>query len=179
MKLYCKRNKIMQKVMLNSNCWADLHSFESYFFDYILKGNDLLVPYFNLGTPNLGFLEEDIDLVFLDRVVCVFKDVKFCKITLNKDKQISRQIIVNQSYSYPLETVFLGGINLCEESSVVEMEIQSLQSFLLLPDDYKISLYPWIIENTKQLKFNLPPNIDKDMMEGFFRLVLEIAPSST
>lgn len=134
----------------------EIHTSDAYFGKVLLNGENLLIPYINLGISNHE-LNESNNLKFIDYCYFVAIDFSFLKINDNI-------ILDNLKNKYnPLESSYLGGYDMLGNQNVFDIEVQANKRFIQLVKNYKIDEQIWI--PLKELSF--PINLDIDTLNDF------------
>lgn len=141
-------------------------TFESYFKGYILKDNNVLMPYINIGVSEHA-LNVSKNLLHLDYSFVVCIDVALMKY----NGKIIYDEILGKFGSYQI--VYLGGTDL-EIGANVEYQVICRKAFLQITEKTKSSNEFWVPTNTTNFNMNQKEVRDffslKDLPENLHKL---------
>jgi len=136
----------------------EIHSFDAFYKNVILRNNNLVIPYVNLGVSQHPANLSD-NVMFLDFAYMVFTGLSYLDVYL-KDKRykVIYRVKTKELYHF-------GGSYLDYEECVFnDMEISSDKAFLQTLQITQLSSEMWLPKALPDLRMN----IDKEKVNNFF-----------
>lgn len=148
------------------NCFQirdEVHSADAYHKNPVLRNNNLIVPYINLGIGEHE-LNRESNLKFIDFAYLLAIDISFLSVWIPNEKDFNgRQLwLINRSQANGLH--YWGGSSLDEDSIFLSMTISCRAAFIYLLPTSQMSKDYWTpIKGTR-----LSKNMDDSIVENFF-----------
>ncbi len=141
----------------------EIHSEDAYYKNPILRNNNLIVPYINLGIGE-HVLNRERNLKFIDFAYLVATDISFLSVWIPNESDFNgRQLwLINKEKNNSLH--YWGGSNLDKDSVFYAMNIACKSAFICMLPASKISDGYW----TPFIGTSLAQNMDTSVVEDFF-----------
>lgn len=137
----------------------EIHSFDATYKSVVLRDNNLIVPYINLGVLKHPLHQSEKGLQFIDYAYMIFKDVFFLSVYIGR----RRYNVIGTKQEE--ETLYFGGNYLESEEFIFnDMEICCREAYLQTLDFTRLSSTMWTPFPTP----NFPRNMETEMVKDFF-----------
>ena len=139
----------------------EIHSFDAFYSHVVLRNNNLVIPYINLGI-SLHPANPTSELMFFNFAYMVFTEVSYLDIFLERRryKVLDRGKKMNVSYHF-------GGTYLDYEEAIFnDMEICSEEAYLQIVPTSQLSKEMWM----PSPRPGFERNIDIEEMNSFFNV---------
>lgn len=138
----------------------EIHSFDAYYKNVILRNNNLVIPYINLGISRHAINSSE-EMLFLNFAYMVFVDINYLDVYVNN----KRSQVINRLIS--LELYHFGGNYLDYNESVFnDIGISCNKVFLQTLDNTQLSNQMWIPIVLPNFKMNL----EMEKVDDFFNM---------
>jgi hypothetical protein len=136
----------------------EIHSFDAAYKSVVLRNNNLVIPYINLGVSNHPLYKSEKGLQFIDYAYMVFRDVFYLSVYIGR-----RYNVIGTKKGE--ETLYFGGKYLESDSCIFnDLEICCREVYLQTLDFTQLSSAIWIPFPTPKFSTNMQAK----MVENFF-----------
>lgn len=141
-----------QELMIDNFKMEDVHTFDGFYKNVILKNDNLIIPFFNLGI----LYKNASALKFLNYCYLIFLDVQYLSVYLRE----KRLIVIDSDEA--LKKYYCGGTYLDDEVGIFnDLEISCKNSIIVILNDTLIADTKWVFnsdETSKLWKLQLLPD---------------------
>lgn len=137
----------------------EIHSADAYYKNVLLQGDNLIIPYINLGISNHP-LNDSERLAFLDYAYMVFKGVFYLDVFVSGNRyNVIERNALKEKYHF-------GGTYLDEQSKIFnDLTVSCEDACLCTLDFTKISDTEWVPIHTR----NFEVNLEREFVDLFFQ----------
>lgn len=128
----------------------ELHSFDAYYRGVILRNNNLVIPYINLGVSQHP-VNPSKDLLFFDFSFMIFQGVNYLDAYINSKRYKILTVIKNADVFYSFGGTYLD----YDESVFNDMRISCDKAYLQILSTSRLSKTMWLPIPTPNFKMNM------------------------